>query len=129
MAIIIKTKEAQEPQKAPQEATPPEGYAREGVHLRASPWERQAATGYSGNQMAPLCEVTNPQDSTLLLRYVTCPRCIAYAAQQSKLTPYLTDPQWELIGGRPKGGVRINPPAKSKPTVKAKPKGDKYANF
>jgi len=93
------TKKATEPTGASQSAPEVQELPREGLHLRATPWERQKAHAYSGNMSGPLCNTGNGHaEATYLARHVTCPCCIAYIVDRLHLPNYLTKAQWEIIG-------------------------------
>lgn len=95
MAVTIKHKEAEPKPPVPGIADLP----RKGMHLRASPWERQRANGYSGTASAPLCNTGNGHaESTFLSRKVTCPCCLAHIVDRLFLPEYLTVQQWAIIG-------------------------------
>lgn len=98
MGVNIKRKAAPEAAEGPTEARSEKSYPREGVHLRASPWERQKAHGYEGAQTAALCNLKNERaDMTYLARKVTCPCCIAYIVDRLGIPEYLTVTQWGII--------------------------------
>jgi len=101
MAVIIKKKQGPQPAPEAIEALP-----REGVHLRATPWERQTAHGYKGGSSGALCNTPAAKlDYTFMARAVTCPRCLAYMADRLRLPEYLTLQQWAILGRDPMPGA------------------------
>lgn len=113
----------------------PPAPAREGVlHLRATPRERKACTGYEGQNFGLLCVPTDPipnmKETTYKGSMVTCPDCLRLLP---KAVEELTRPRWATVGRKtpPQEAHSAPPapaPARAAPTP-APAKPSPYADF